>query len=100
MLIKELIEALSKMDPETEVMLYKQGAYDSPSFSTTKILIKKGYAVRDPEESGSFYTKAKGNGMFVDEDYANQVMDDGQKFLDLTSPTIHPVIQLEIPRLL
>ncbi len=99
MLVKELIEALSKMDPNMEVVLFRQGMYDAPSFSTTRIQIVPGYLVRDPESSASFYTKAKGNGIFVDEVQANRVMPvDGQKFLDLTSPTIHPAVQLDLPR--
>jgi hypothetical protein len=98
MLVKELIDALSKIDPETEIMLFVRGTFEQPSFSTTNIEIKTGYAVRDTEESVSFYNKKTGNGLFVEKTRANRIMDDGQKFLDLTSPTIYPAIQLEVSR--
>lgn len=98
MLVKDLIEQLSKMDPETEVFLYKQGGMGCPGYSTTRIKVVQGYVVRDPENSGRLHTRAKGNGLFVDTAWANQVMGDGKKFLDLTSPTIHPAIQIDLPR--
>lgn len=98
MKVKELIEALSSMDPEIEVVLFKQGAYDCPSFSTTRIKIVEGYLVRDEEDTVSFYTKARGNGMFVDKQYASTVCEDGKTFLDLTSITIHPAVQLDLPK--
>jgi len=99
MLVKELIDALSQIDPETEIMLFvRRETFEEPRFSTTNIEIKTGYAVRDTEESVSFYNKKTGNGLFVEKTRANQIMDDGQKFLDLTSPTIYPAIQLEVAR--
>jgi hypothetical protein len=97
MRVNELIAVLSKMDPDMEVVLYRPGGHNSPSYSTTRMNVVPGYLVRDPESSGSFYTKAKGNGLFVDEASANRVMADGQRMLDLTSPTIHPAVQLDLP---
>ena len=45
-----------------------------------------------------FYTRMAGNGIFVDERSAHQVMNDGKEFLDLASPTIHPAVQINLPR--
>jgi hypothetical protein len=98
MQVKDLIKILMDMDPEHEVVLHHPGSFNSPGYSSTRLRVTPGFLVRDPEDSGSWYTKKNGVGLFVDQNAANRVMPDGQKFLDTSSPTIHPAISLDLPK--
>lgn len=98
MTVGELMDILATMDKDLEVVLYKRGSYYSPSYSTTRIKVSEGFLVRDEEDSGSFLTKRDGNGLFVDNDMAHRVMDDGQTFLNFDSPTIHRAISIDLPK--
>jgi hypothetical protein len=98
MLVKDLIAALSAIDPNTEVFLSRPGNHYGPGYSSTNLKMITGHVVRDPEERGGLYTRAAGCGFFFDEVTANKVMSDGKKFLDLSSPNIHPAVQLELGR--
>lgn len=93
MRVKELIEQLSGLDPEMEVTLHRQGFHASPSYDSSKLIVEKGYLVCDAD---GFYSRSEGNGCFVEGTRANRVMNDGKKFLDLTSPTIYPAIHIKL----
>lgn len=96
MLVKDLIAALSAIDPNTEVFLKRPGGYYGPGHSSTNLKVITGHVVRDPEKQGGLLTRAGGCGYFVDEVSANAVMYDGKKFLNLRSPNIHPAVQLDL----
>jgi hypothetical protein len=93
--VKDLIEQLSQMDPEMEVFLPVPGGMKVSAYASTRLKIEQGYTVHD--ETG-FYAKSRGNGVFFDEAFSNRIMDDGKKFLDLTSSTIHRSVQISLHR--
>ena len=96
MRVKDLLKELSELDPETEVFLHIPGGFSAPAYETTNFSIQKGFVVRDPEREHNFYTKARGNGMFVTEQAAMTVCEDGQTFLKIGAPTVHPAYRLTI----
>jgi len=96
MLVKDLISLLSAIDPNTEVFLKRPGSQYSPSYNSTNLKVLTGHIVRDPESKGGLYTRAAGCGLFVTDQSANAIMSDGKKFLDLSSPNIHPAVEISL----
>lgn len=90
MKIKELIEVLSKLDQDKEIILRSHdSSVDSVGEETGILHLLEGYFVTRDEGYGEHVL-----GHFVDVPTAHRVCDDGQVYLDLTSPHIFPCYYL------
>jgi hypothetical protein len=87
--VKELIEKLSQLPPESEVTItLREGRID-----TANLTIQEGYFV-----TGAFDHGRNGEGHFIDQRMAVRICDDGKPLLDLTSEHIKPSILIHYKR--
>lgn len=88
MKVKELIEELSRLDPEMNILITK-GSWSSEVSVGAELV--KGYSVNHSRKDNPFGTRSP---IFVDYDRAHQICEDGRTFLDFRSPNIKPVVYL------
>lgn len=88
--VRELIEKLGQLPPESEVTItLREGRAD-----TSNLSLREGYFV-----TGNFTDHApSGEGNFVDRRTAVRICDDGKPLLDLTSKHIKPAVLIYFKR--
>jgi hypothetical protein len=95
MKIKDLIRKLESFsDQGLEVSIF-----DPKTSSTINIDLVPGYMLCDETDLGAsnevLFTIDSGTGFFIEKGWAERILPESQKsFLDLTSPTIYPCLQI------
>lgn len=87
--VKELIEQLSKLPPETIVSIHGARGYGY-DYDSSNLTFEEGYFVGDEHQVGE--------GIFVEKVTATIPCGDGKPLLDLTSPLIKPGIKFRFNR--
>lgn len=86
MKVSELIEKLSALPPDTDVVINGRCFFDSDQLQTKALRFVEGHMVCGPDNMTEGY--------FVTKESARRVMDDGKEFLDLRSKWITPALYL------
>jgi len=86
---RELLLILNSVPPDTEIVLHRPGAKVQVPY-TTDVTVFAGYFVKDDPKDNA--------GLFVHEQHAMAVQEDGRPLLDLVSKNIHSAVLLERSR--
>lgn len=88
MKVKDLIQELSKLDPETDILFAKSNWASDISVDAELV---NGYSVGHPKKDNPFGTRPP---LFVNHERAHRVCEDGKTFLSFKSRHIKPAIYL------
>lgn len=91
MKVSELIEKLSALPPDTDVVINGRSFLETGQLQTKALRLVEGHMVCGPGDEMT-------EGYFVDKDRAKQVQDDGKELLDLRSKWITSALYLSFER--
>lgn len=89
MKLKDLLKALRKYPPNTEVVVAGAHGFDC-HYEESEFVIHAGFFVTDK--------LSEAHGFFVDRTIAYSIQNDGKELLDTTSSTVAPAIALLKPQ--